>query len=113
MPGLIQKSKAILAAVSLVFCGLAADSAISISQHQDGEVFSSKALAVSGHSAINRVRVRNRKVTAGEGISVLAITPVNSFTFHLPSAGLASSPALSSYDLSCQRSASARAPPLS
>ena len=113
MPGSIPKSKAILAAVALVFCGFAADSAMSARQHQDGEFFSSKSLAVSGHVAFNRVRVRNRKATPGDGISIFAITPVSPFTFHLPSAGLASSPALSSYDLSCERSASARAPPIS
>ena len=117
MPELMTKSKAILAVASLVFCGFAAaDSGMSVRQQQDFEVLSSKSIAVSGHAAFNRVRARNRKATAGQGragVSVLAIAPVSSFAFHLPSAGLASSIASSSYDLSCERSASARAPPLS
>jgi hypothetical protein len=118
MPELMKKSKAILAVASLVFCGFAAaDRGMSVRQHQDVELLSSKSLAVSGHAAFNRVRARNRKATAGQGraagLSVLAIEPVSSFAFHLPSAELASSIAFSSYDLSCERSASARAPPLS
>jgi hypothetical protein len=118
MPELVKKSKAILAVASLVFCGLAAaDSGVSVSQQQDVEVLSSKSVAVSGHAAFNRLRARNRKAAAGQGRTagntVLAIAPVSSFGFHLPSAGLASSIAFSSYDLSCERSASARAPPLS
>jgi hypothetical protein len=116
MPALMKKSKAILSAVSLVFCSFAAaDTGIGIRENQNVDLVASKAIAVSGHVALQRVR--SRKTVAGQGrasrVNVFAVAPVRPFVIHLPSEGLASCVAFSSYDLSCERSASARAPPLS
>jgi len=116
MRELMKKSKAILSAVSLVFCSFAAaDTGIGIREHRNVDLVASKAIAVSGHAALQRVR--SRKVLAGQGrasnINAVGVAPVRSFAIHLPSERLASRFAVSSYDLSCERSASARAPPLS
>jgi hypothetical protein len=113
MPELMMKSKAILGAVFLVFCSFAAaDRWIGVSQHQSVD-FSVKPLAASGHAAFDRIRVRNRKTLAAQGLHLFAIAPVSLFAFPLRSAGLAFPIALSSYDSPCEPSTSARAPPLS
>jgi hypothetical protein len=108
MRKVLNNSKAILSAISLVFLSYAgADAAVGIVEHHHVGILSARDHAVSGHGILNR------KLNQGRSNEAVAIIPAAPFAPSLAFAGIADSSAVSSHSVSCPRAASARAPPLS
>ena len=105
----MKNLKAILAAVSLLFCSLAGANAGLSNHQQDVSFYAPQTLFVHGHAVFNGNRLRSR----ASSVDTFAVAPAQLAAIVLPVARLAVAMPVFRGDLFLARPESARGPPLS